>query len=61
MTARTVIGVLAFLLWGAITAGTIYRLVTNGPDPIVLVALILVGTMGIGIFGALNERRGGPR
>jgi hypothetical protein len=61
VTSRQVILALAFLLWATLTGLTLYVLFTEGPDVIVFVALVLVGTMGIGIFGALSERRGGPR
>ena len=61
MTSRRVILALAFVLWATLTGLTIFILFTEGPDIIVFIALVLVGTMGIGIFGAFNERRGGPR
>ena len=61
MTARRLIAILAFLLWGALTFLTFYVLFTDGPDVLVFISLVIVGTLGIGIFGALNEKRGGPR
>ena len=61
MNARRIIAALALALWLAITGLTIYVLVTEGPDVLVLISLIVVVTLGMGIFGALNERRGGPR
>ena len=61
MKARTVIAVVAATLWLTITGLTLYVLITEGPDVLVLVSLILLATLGMGIFGALNERRGGPR
>ena len=61
MNARTIISALAFLLWAVLAFLTIYVLFTEGPDPLVLLSLIFVAIMGIGIFGAFNERRGGPR
>ena len=61
MTIRQVIAGVAFLLWVALTGLTLYVLITEGPDVLVFVSLIVVATLGLGIFGALNERRGGPR
>jgi hypothetical protein len=61
MTPRSLIAVLAFLLWAALTSLTLYELFTKGPDVLVFISLVFVGVLGIGIFGALNERRGGPR
>lgn len=61
MKIRRLIAALALGLWLAITGLTIYVLVTEGPDVLVFVSLIVVVTLGMGIFGALNERRGGPR
>ena len=61
MNARTVIGVLAFLLWAALTLSTFYVLFTQGPDVLVFISLVFVLVLGTGIFGALNDRRGGPR
>jgi hypothetical protein len=61
MTPRRVITALALALWLVITGLTIYVLVTEGPDVLVFLSLVVVVTLGMGIFGALNERRGGPR
>ena len=61
MNARSVITTLAFVLWAVLTGLTIYVLVTEGPDVLVFMSLVFVTILGIGIFGALNERRGGPR
>jgi hypothetical protein len=61
MTARRIIAVLAFLLWAALTGLTFYVLFTEGPDVLVFISLVFMVVLGIGIFGALNERRGGPR
>jgi hypothetical protein len=61
VTARRIIAVLAFLLWGALSGMTIYVLFTEGPDVLVFVSLIFMVVLGFGIFGALGERRGGPR
>jgi hypothetical protein len=61
LTARRLIAALAFCLWLAITGLTIYVLFTEGPDVLVFISLIVVVTLGMGIFGALNEKRGGPR
>ena len=61
MNARRIIAALALALWLAITGLTIYVLATKGPDVLVFISLIVVVTLGMGIFGALNERRGGPR
>jgi hypothetical protein len=61
VNVRGLIGLLAFLLWTALTGLTLYELFTKGPDILVFISLVFVGVLGIGIFGALNERRGGPR
>ncbi len=61
MNVRTVIMVVAATLWLTITGLTLYVLIEEGPDILILVSLIVLATLGIGIFGALNERRGGPR
>jgi hypothetical protein len=61
MTVRRIIAFAAFGLWLAITGLTIYVLFTEGPDVLVFISLIVVVTLGMGIFGALNEKRGGPR
>jgi hypothetical protein len=59
--ARGIITLAAFLLWAALTGLTLYVLFTEGPDLLVFIALVFVAVLGMGIFGALNERRGGPR
>ncbi len=61
MTARRLIMALAFVLWAVLTFLTLYVLITEGPDVLVLLSLMFVTILGVGIFGALNERRGGPR
>lgn len=61
MTARRVIAVLAFTLWLTITGLTIYDIVENGANALAFVSLVFCTILGVGIFGALNERRGGPR
>ncbi len=61
MNARQVITALAFVLWAVLTGLTLYVLFTEGPDVLVFMSLVFVTILGIGIFGALNERRGGPR
>ncbi len=61
MTARRLIGILAFVLWAALALLTCFVLFTAGPDVLVLISLVIVLTMGAGIFGALHEKRGGPR
>ena len=61
MTSRRLITVLAFVLWAVLTFLTLYVLFTEGPDVLVLLSLVFVSILGVGIFGALNERRGGPR
>jgi hypothetical protein len=58
---RHLITLAAFLLWAALTGLTLYVLFTEGPDVLVLISLVFVAVLGVGIFGALNERRGGPR
>jgi hypothetical protein len=61
LSARTVIGVLAFILWATLITLTLYELIANGPNILVLISLVFVGVLGVGVFGALSERRGGPR
>ncbi|MGI8624174.1 MAG: hypothetical protein ACR2NB_11985 [Solirubrobacteraceae bacterium] len=61
MTARRLIGILAFVLWAVLASLTCFVLLTAGPDVLVLISLVIVLTMGAGIFGALHEKRGGPR
>lgn len=61
MTARRLITALAFVLWALLAFLTLYVLFTNGPDVLVFMSLAFVTILGVGIFGALHERRGGPR
>jgi hypothetical protein len=61
VTARNLIGVAAFVVWATMISLTLYELFTNGPDILILISLVFVGVLGVGIFGALSERRGGPR
>jgi hypothetical protein len=61
VSARLTIGILAFILWGTLITLTLYDLIENGPSILVLISLVFVGILGIGVFGALGERRGGPR
>jgi hypothetical protein len=58
---RRLITFVAFTLWAALTGLTLYVLFTEGPDVLVFISLVFVAVLGVGIFGALNERRGGPR
>jgi hypothetical protein len=60
VTARRVIMALAFLLWATMTFLTLYVLFTEGADVLVFISLVFLTVLGVGIFGALNERRGGP-
>jgi hypothetical protein len=59
--ARRIVLTLGFLLWAAIAFLTFYVLFTKGPDVLVLISLLVVAVLGAGVFGALTERRGGPR
>jgi hypothetical protein len=60
--ARRVVLTLGFLLWAGMTFLTLYVLITEGPDVLVLVALLVVTVLGAGVFGSLTEnQRGGPR
>jgi hypothetical protein len=59
--ARRIITFAAFSLWAALTGLTLYVLFTEGPDVLVFISLVFVAVLGVGIFGALNDRRGGPR
>jgi len=57
MIARRIVLALAVLLWAVIAVLTFYVLLTNGPDVLVLVSLVVVAVLGFGFFGALTERR----
>ena len=57
MIARRIVLALAVLLWALIAVLTFYVLLTNGPDVLVLVSLVVVAVLGFGFFGALTERR----
>ncbi len=49
------------MLWAALTFLTVFVLLTRGPDILVMISLVLVVTMGAGMFGALGSKRGGSR
>ena len=53
---------LALLLWMTLAFLTLFVLFTSGPGVLELVSLVVVGLLGVGVFGALGEppRRGGP-
>jgi hypothetical protein len=57
VSGRRVILGLGVVLWATITVLTLYVLVTNGPDVLVLASLLVVAVLGAGVFGSLVERR----
>ncbi len=57
MIARRIVLALALLLWAVIAFLTVYVLIANGPDVLVLVSLVMVAVLGFGFFGAFTERR----
>jgi hypothetical protein len=60
MARRIILG-MGFLLWATMTFLTFYVLFTEGPDILVAISLLVVTVLGAGVFGALTEKRGGPR
>jgi hypothetical protein len=52
---RLAVTVAAFAFVGALGFGTVYVLLTEGPDILTLASVIVVALLGFGIFGALTE------
>jgi hypothetical protein len=55
--ARRVITLIAFLLWAGLAFLTLFVLFTSGPDVLVLLSLLVLAVLGMGVFGALGEKR----
>ena len=54
MTRVVVTGV-ALLFICAMAFATVYVLLTEGPDVLTLIGLLVVGVLSLGVFGALSE------
>ena len=61
MTSRTAVAIAGFVVWATLIGLTFYELFTTGPSVLILISLVLVGVLGVGIFGALGQQRGGRR
>ena len=55
MSARTVITAVALVFVCAMAFATVYVLLTQGPDVISLIGVLVVALLAFGIFGALSE------
>ena len=58
---RTVVTGVALLFICAMAFATVYVLITEGPDVLTLIGLVVVAVLSLGVFGALSEpskRRG---
>jgi hypothetical protein len=54
---RTVVLIVAALLVGLLGFLTMRQLFLTGPDVLVVISLGVLAVMGLGIFGALTEKR----
>lgn len=52
---RRAVGLVALLLWGLLAFLTVFVLFTSGPDPLVLISLLVVALLGVGVFGAMGR------
>jgi hypothetical protein len=52
---RTAVTAVALLFVCALGFGTVYVMVTSGPDLLTGASVIVLALMGFGIFGALTE------
>ena len=52
--------VVAFVLVLMLVFGTVYVLLTEGPDVITIIGLLVVAVLAFGVVGALSEPQG-PR
>ncbi len=52
---RTVVTAVALLFIFAMALGTVYVLLTEGPDVLTLIGLVVVAVLSLGVFGALTE------
>jgi hypothetical protein len=50
---RAAIAALAILVTGVLALLTLIVLFTHGPDPLLLVSLVIVAVLGFGVAGAL--------
>ncbi len=55
MSPRGVIAVVALVFVCAMAFATAFVLLTEGPDVISLIGVVVVALLGFGIFGALSE------
>ncbi len=58
MTVRRAIMVLACLLWAILSCLTVYVLVASGPDPLVLLSVLVCVLLGAAVAGAIGGARG---
>ena len=61
MSPRTGITVLALVFVCAMTFATVYVLITEGPDIISLIGVVVTALLAFGIFVALTEPPDRPR
>ena len=52
---RLAIAVVALLFIGGMGFATMYVLLTEGPDLLTLIGLLVVAVLSLGVFGALTE------
>jgi hypothetical protein len=52
---RTVVTAVALLFICAMAFATVYVLLTEGPDVLTLIGLVVVAVLSLGVFGALSE------
>ncbi len=52
---RTVVTGVALLFICAMAFATVYVLITEGPDVLTLIGLVVVAVLSLGVFGALSE------
>jgi quinol-cytochrome oxidoreductase complex cytochrome b subunit len=52
---RTVITGVALLFIFSMALATVYVLLTEGPDVLTLIGLLVVAVLSLGVFGALTE------
>lgn len=52
--ARRAVILVALLLWGLLAFMTLFVLFDSGPDPLVIIGLLVVAVLGVGVFGAMS-------
>jgi hypothetical protein len=52
---RLAIAVVALVFIGGMAFATMYVLLTEGPDLLTLIGLLVVAVLSLGVFGALTE------